>query len=88
MREEIDSINRYTIYQANFAYRVIDEATGLVELYSNIAGWENTVTYELGAEYLATAADYEYLAFTTEGSVPEMDITFADPGLIDKKLKL
>ena len=76
-----------TVYQANFAYRVIDATTGLVELYSNIAGWENTLTHELGAEYLATAVDYEYVAFategsvSTEGSVPEMDITFADPGL-------
>ena len=70
-----------TIYQANFAYRVIDEATGLVELYSNIAGWENTLTHELGAEYLATATGYDCIAFATEGSVPEMDITFADPGL-------
>ena len=69
------------IYQANFAYRVIDETTGLVELYSNIAGWENVLTYELGAEYLATASGYEYLAFATEGSVPVMDITLADPGL-------
>ena len=70
-----------TIYQANFTYRVIDKSTGLVELYSNIAGWENTVTFELGAEYLATASDYEYIAFATEASNPAMDITLADPGL-------
>ena len=75
------AISANTIYQANFGYRVIDEATGLVELYSNIAGWENTLTHELGAEYLATATGYDCIAFATEGSVPEMDITFADPGL-------
>ena len=75
------ALSANNIYQANFAYRVIDNATGLVELYSNIAGWENTVTFELGAEYLATASDCEYLVFATEGSVPEMDIIFADPGL-------
>ncbi|MBR2336999.1 MAG: InlB B-repeat-containing protein, partial [Clostridia bacterium] len=70
-----------TIYQANFAYRVIDEATGLVEMYSSIAGWENVITLELGAEYLATAADYEYIAFATEASAANADITLADPGL-------
>ena len=69
------------IYQANFAYRVIDETTGLVELYSNIAGWENVLTYELGAEYLATAKNHEYLAFATEGTTSEMNLTLADPGL-------
>ena len=70
-----------TIYQANFAYRMIDETTGLVEMYSNIAGWENTVTHTLGAEYAANAENYNCLAFATEGSVAQMDITFADPGL-------
>ena len=75
------AISANTIYQANFGYRVIDEAKGLVELYSNIAGWENTLTWELGAEYFATAADYEYLAFATEGTTFEMNLTLADPGL-------
>ena len=69
------------IYQANFAYRVIDETTGLVELYSNIAGWENVLTHELGAEYLVTAKNHEYLAFATEGTTSEMNLTLADPGL-------
>ena len=75
------AISANTIYQANFGYRVVDEATGLVELYSNIAGWGNTLTWELGAEYFATAADYEYLAFATEGTTFEMNLTFADLGL-------
>ena len=69
------------IYQANFAYRVIDEATGSVEMYSNIAGWENIWTYELGVEYFATAANYEYIAFVAEATATEMNLTFADPGL-------
>ena len=79
------SISANTIYQANFAYQVIDKATGAVELYSNIAGWENTLTWKLGAEYVADAAYYEYLVFSSEASVKDADITFADPGLAGKK---
>ena len=75
------AISANTIYQANFGYYVLDEDTGLVALYSNIAGWETCLTWELGAEYFATAAGYEYIAFEVAGSAPEMNLTLADPGL-------
>ena len=74
-----------TTYSAKIGYKVIDAATGTVEMFIVIGDWSDTKTFELGAEYFANAAASNRILFsseTTDGT--EAQLTFGDPGLIGK----
>jgi hypothetical protein len=74
-----------TNYSAIIGYKVIDEVSGLVELYCKIDGTEYTLQYELGAEYFETAADSNYFLFSAEGqNGADINLKFGDVGVIGK----
>ena len=69
------------IYTVKLGYKVVDAATGTVEMYTYLAGYEVTATYVLGAEYVATASEFDRLLFYVEGG--NAVLKFSDVGYMD-----
>ena len=72
--------NSYTV---KLSYKLLDAATGKVEIYTKIAGFESKGTYVLGADYVANAKDYNQLYFYVEGADNAV-LKFSDSGYMDK----
>ena len=73
-----------TIYSAKIGYKVLDAATGKVEMFITLGEWSNSTVYELGAEYFANYSSHNIVLFSTESSGGEANVTLGDPGLIGK----
>ena len=84
--DNMPTLENDTQYSATIGYKLIDAATGTVEMTITIEDWSSSVTYELGADYYDTyAAGINKILFTaetTDGS--NADLTLGDPGLIGK----
>ena len=75
-----------TVYTVKLTYRVIDAASGTVEMTYSIGDWSTAVTYELGAEYFNTySPNAAHLLFRTESTdSSNANLAIADVGLIGK----
>ncbi|MBQ8405779.1 MAG: hypothetical protein IJX09_03910, partial [Clostridia bacterium] len=65
-------------YRVTIGYRLLDEATGLVEAYLNIDGWESKGTYEMGANYYNFARNVDSFVFSTTSAAGGVRISDPD----------
>ena len=71
-------------YRVTLGYRLLDEATGTIEIYTNVNGWEMIETSELGADYIKFARCADGIAFTTNSTIGN-DIRVSNPGFTTEK---
>ena len=65
-------------YRVTLGYRLLDEATGKAEIYTNVNGWEMIEQCVLGADYKNFARCADSITFTTNSS--EGNICVSNPG--------
>ncbi len=65
-------------YRVTLGFRLLDEATGKAEIYTNVNGWEMIEQCVLGADYKNFARCADSITFTTNSS--KGDIRVSNPG--------
>ncbi len=65
-------------YRVTLGYKLIDEATGTVEIYTNVNGWEMLEQHVLGAKYVNFVQNVDSIAFSSTSQVGSVRISDPD----------